>query len=74
MLKLPNNAVKTVLIKKDEMVNVGKFGSFASSQLVGQLFGMTFELLPDGKTLKVKDDLPLTEVGQFDQSVPLSHC
>ena len=42
-------------------INLGKFGSFPASELVGQPFGLTYEIV--GKKLKVLPPRPMQEVG-----------
>ena len=42
-------------------INLNRFGSFPSSELLGQPFGLSYEIV--GKTLKVLPPRPMQEVG-----------
>ena len=46
MLKLPSDNIRLVKLAEHSVVNLGKYGSFATSQLVGQPYGVTLEILP----------------------------
>ena len=42
-------------------INLGRFGSFSSSELLGKPFGLTYEIVE--KKLKVSPPRPMQEVG-----------
>ncbi|PPR01928.1 hypothetical protein CVT24_001267 [Panaeolus cyanescens] len=47
LVRLPNGEIKSVKITKNSTVSLGKYGSFHSDELVGQPYGLTYEI--DGK-------------------------
>lgn len=56
-------------------VALGKLGSFPASAIIGKPYGLTYEIVStsnaspakgkDAVTLVVKDDLPITNIGEF---------
>ncbi|TFY56088.1 hypothetical protein EVJ58_g7850 [Rhodofomes roseus] len=60
LLKLPSGDIKTWKLEKDSTANLGKFGSFYANELVGQPFGLTYEIVD--KKLKAVSPRTLQEV------------
>ncbi|KAL0951615.1 hypothetical protein HGRIS_008296 [Hohenbuehelia grisea] len=60
LLRLPNGDVKSVKITKDSTVSLGKFGTFLANELIGQTFGVSYEI--SDKTLTVIPPRTLEEV------------
>ncbi|KZT73344.1 Gcd10p-domain-containing protein [Daedalea quercina L-15889] len=60
LLRLPSGDIKTWKLEKDSAANLGKFGSFHANELVGQQFGLTYEIAD--KKLKVVSSRTLQEV------------
>ncbi|EPS96685.1 hypothetical protein FOMPIDRAFT_1032304 [Fomitopsis schrenkii] len=60
LLKLPSGDIKTWKLEKDSTANLGKFGSFYANELVGQPFGLTYEIAD--KKLKAVPPRTLQEV------------
>ncbi|WWC92299.1 uncharacterized protein L201_007253 [Kwoniella dendrophila CBS 6074] len=48
MLKLPSDAIKVVTIQKDGLIQLGKYGSFPASQLIGLHYDITYEIIGGG--------------------------
>jgi hypothetical protein len=66
LLRLPTNEVRTIRIESppgDKTVNLGKFGSFRQQCLIGQPFGLTYEIQAD-KTLVTVLPRRLEELGK----------
>lgn len=68
LLRLPSGNTKVVKLEKDQIVNLGKFGTFSAEHIIGDPFGFTYEVLPDKSVTKVEqpeyvehDDLLGTE-------------
>ncbi|KAI0720061.1 Gcd10p-domain-containing protein [Cerioporus squamosus] len=60
LLKIPSGDIRTIKLESNSTINLGKFGSFPSSELVGQPFGLTYEIVD--KKLKVLPPRPMQEV------------
>jgi tRNA (adenine-N(1)-)-methyltransferase non-catalytic subunit len=60
LIKLPSGIIKPVKLKGN--VSLGKLGSFKASELVGGIYGQTYELLEGGKIEAVKTTL--NEIGE----------
>ncbi|KAI8990630.1 Gcd10p-domain-containing protein [Trametes punicea] len=60
LVKLPSGDIRSIKLEKDATVNLGKFGSFNSNELVGQPFGLAYEIVD--KKLKVLPPRPMQEV------------
>ncbi|KAI0368838.1 Gcd10p-domain-containing protein [Pilatotrama ljubarskyi] len=60
LIKIPSGDIRSIKLEKDATVNLGKFGSFYANELVGQPFGLTYEIVD--KRLKVLPPRPLQEV------------
>ncbi|WWC72581.1 uncharacterized protein I206_106543 [Kwoniella pini CBS 10737] len=45
MLKLPSDAIKVVTIEKNGLIQLGKYGSFPSSQLIDLHYDITYEII-----------------------------
>ncbi|KAG8778613.1 tRNA (adenine(58)-N(1))-methyltransferase non-catalytic subunit trm6 [Serendipita sp. 397] len=64
LLQLPSKEVRQVRIDTNpggKTINLGKFGSFKQSCLVGQPYGLSYEILPD-KTLVIMPPTLLEEL------------
>ena len=65
LLRLPTNEVRAVHIDSppgDKTVNLGKFGSFRQHSLIGEPFGLTYEIQAD-KSLIMVPPRRLEELG-----------
>ncbi|KAJ3011692.1 hypothetical protein NUW54_g2085 [Trametes sanguinea] len=60
LIKVPSGDIRSIKLEKDSTVNLGKFGSFYGNELVGQPFGLTYEIID--KKLKVLPPRPMQEV------------
>ncbi|KAI0778806.1 Gcd10p-domain-containing protein [Trametes elegans] len=60
LIKIPSGDIRSIKLEKDGTVNLGKFGSFYANELVGQPFGLTYEIVD--KKLKVLPPRPMQEV------------
>ncbi|KAJ2007232.1 tRNA (adenine(58)-N(1))-methyltransferase non-catalytic subunit trm6 [Coemansia thaxteri] len=65
IIRMPSTNAKIVCIKPDNMVSLGKFGSFKASELIGKAFGHTYEIEKGGSiathTLAGFDNADITE-------------
>ncbi|KAL6303984.1 Gcd10p-domain-containing protein [Sparassis latifolia] len=64
LLRLPSSEIKTLKLEKDSTVTLGKFGSFHSNELIGQPFGLTYDIVD--KKLKVIPPRTMQEVEDTD--------
>ncbi|KAL4253561.1 tRNA (adenine(58)-N(1))-methyltransferase non-catalytic subunit TRM6 [Abortiporus biennis] len=64
LLRLPSNEIKTLRLEKDSSISLGKFGSFFSNELVGQPYGLSYNIVD--KKLKVLPPKTLQEVEDTD--------
>ncbi|KAI0714889.1 Gcd10p-domain-containing protein [Earliella scabrosa] len=60
LLKIPSGDVRTIKLESNATINLGKFGSFPTSELVGQAYGLTYEIVD--KKLRVLPPRPMQEV------------
>ncbi|KAH9897769.1 Gcd10p-domain-containing protein [Cubamyces lactineus] len=60
LIRIPSGDIRSIKLEKDATVNLGKFGSFYANELVGQPFGLTYEII--NKKLKVLPPRPMQEV------------
>ncbi|KAI0756365.1 Gcd10p-domain-containing protein [Daedaleopsis nitida] len=60
LLKIPSGDIRTIKLESNATINLGKFGSFPTGELVGQPFGVAYEIV--GKKLKVLPPKPMQEV------------
>ncbi|KAI9230590.1 MAG: Gcd10p family-domain-containing protein [Piptocephalis tieghemiana] len=47
-IRMPSDNVKMVMLKKDQTVNMGKFGSFKVNDILDQPYGHSYEVLSKG--------------------------
>ncbi|KAK6460082.1 Gcd10p family-domain-containing protein [Scheffersomyces coipomensis] len=47
LIRLPSEGVKIAYLKEEGIINLGKFGSFQASGVVGYNFGQSFEIIED---------------------------
>ncbi|KAF7972594.1 hypothetical protein HWV62_17398 [Athelia sp. TMB] len=64
LLRTPNGDVKSQKIEKDATVILGRLGSFLANDLIGQPFGLAYEIVD--KRLKVMPPRTLEEVEDTD--------
>ncbi|KIP11118.1 hypothetical protein PHLGIDRAFT_64283 [Phlebiopsis gigantea 11061_1 CR5-6] len=64
LLRLPSGELRTMKLEKDANVNLGKFGSFNSKDLIGQPYGLTYSIVE--KSLRIVPPRPLQEVEDTD--------
>ncbi|KAF8971709.1 Gcd10p family-domain-containing protein [Flammula alnicola] len=64
LVRLPNGDVKSVKVEKNMTVVIGKFGSFYANELIGQPYGLTYEI--EDKRLKYLPPRTLEEVEDTD--------
>ncbi|KAH9849238.1 Gcd10p-domain-containing protein [Lenzites betulinus] len=60
LIKIPSGDIRSIKLEKDATVSLGKFGSFHANELIGQPFGLTYEIL--GKKLNVLPPRPMQDV------------
>ncbi|WVR08531.1 hypothetical protein IAU60_005586 [Kwoniella sp. DSM 27419] len=48
LLRLPSDAIKSVVIQKQGLVHLGKYGSFPAAQLLGLHYDITYEIIAAG--------------------------
>ncbi|CAD6572124.1 MAG: tRNA (adenine(58)-N(1))-methyltransferase non-catalytic subunit trm6 [Cyphobasidiales sp. Tagirdzhanova-0007] len=56
MLQLPSESTKLVKLAEHFIINLGKYGAFPVSQLIGQPYGVTLEILPPVVVSADEDD------------------
>ncbi|KAF8515843.1 Gcd10p family-domain-containing protein [Hysterangium stoloniferum] len=44
LIRLPNAEVRSIVVKENSLINLGKFGSFYGNALIGQPFGLTYQI------------------------------
>ncbi|WVQ85808.1 hypothetical protein IAT38_007976 [Cryptococcus sp. DSM 104549] len=45
LLRLPSDMVKPVVVQKDSLLQLGKYGSFPASELLGRHYDITYEII-----------------------------
>ncbi|KAJ2721720.1 tRNA (adenine(58)-N(1))-methyltransferase non-catalytic subunit trm6 [Coemansia sp. Benny D115] len=65
IIRMPSDNSKTVCIKANTTISLGKFGSFKANELIGTTFGHTYEITKGGSIQPHKqsgfDDADITE-------------
>ncbi|TDL28112.1 Gcd10p-domain-containing protein [Rickenella mellea] len=64
LIRLPSGEIKNVSLTKDSNISLGKFGSFDSNALIGQPYGLSYEII--GKNLKVLPPKTIQELEDTD--------
>ncbi|OJT09001.1 tRNA (adenine(58)-N(1))-methyltransferase non-catalytic subunit TRM6 [Trametes pubescens] len=64
LIKIPSGDIRSIKLEKDATVHLGKFGSFHGNELVGQPFGLSYEIVD--KKLKVLPPRPMQEVEETE--------
>ncbi|CAL1694467.1 unnamed protein product [Somion occarium] len=64
LLRIPSGDVRTLKLEKGGTINLGKFGSFYSNELIGQPFGLTYDI--SDKKLEVIPPRTFQEVEETD--------
>ncbi|KAF8346964.1 Gcd10p-domain-containing protein [Amanita rubescens] len=64
LIRLPNAEVRSVKINKNSTIPLGRFGSFHANELIGQPYGLTYELVE--RKLKVIPPRSIQEVEDTD--------
>ncbi|KAI0348257.1 Gcd10p-domain-containing protein [Trametopsis cervina] len=64
LLKLPNGDIRTQKLEKNGTVSLGKYGSFRVNDIVGQPFGLSYDIVD--RTLKVVPPRTIVEVEDTD--------
>ncbi|KIM47530.1 hypothetical protein M413DRAFT_439198 [Hebeloma cylindrosporum] len=64
LLRLPKGDIKSVKVDKNTTVTIGKFGSFHANELIGQPYGLTYEIAE--KKLKYLAPQTLEEIEDTD--------
>ncbi|KAF9015694.1 Gcd10p family-domain-containing protein [Cyathus striatus] len=64
LIRLPNGDIRSIKADKDSTISVGKLGSFFANELIGQVYGLTHEIVE--KKLKVIPPQTLKEVEDTD--------
>ncbi|KZT30779.1 Gcd10p-domain-containing protein [Neolentinus lepideus HHB14362 ss-1] len=64
LVKLPNGEVRSVKLERDSTVNLGRVGSFNSSELMDQPYGLTYDIA--GKKLRAIPPRSIQEVEDTD--------
>ncbi|KAF7792269.1 hypothetical protein EIP86_003305 [Pleurotus ostreatoroseus] len=60
LLRLPSGEIRTLKLEKNANINLGKFGSFNSGELVGQPYGLNYDIVD--KKLKLAPPRVIQEV------------
>lgn len=71
MIKLPSENFRIVKLIKGTSVNLGKFGTFQVSAILGHPFGHTYEILDDGKRVQTVNndfELDLSEQEEYSET------
>ncbi|KAK8850545.1 hypothetical protein IAR55_004463 [Kwoniella newhampshirensis] len=50
LLRLPSDTIKSVVIQKDGLIQLGKYGAFPSTQLIGLHYDITYEIIASPST------------------------
>ncbi|TFK19974.1 Gcd10p-domain-containing protein [Coprinopsis marcescibilis] len=64
LLRIPNGDLRSVKVEKNATVTIGKFGAFLANDLIGQPYGLTYEIV--AKKLKVLPPKTIQEVEDTD--------
>ncbi|KAF9567796.1 Gcd10p-domain-containing protein [Agrocybe pediades] len=64
LVRLPNGDVRSVKVEINTTVSIGKFGAFHANELIGQPYGLTYEIVD--KKLKYLPPKTLEEVEDTD--------
>ncbi|KAF8634897.1 hypothetical protein AX15_000645 [Amanita polypyramis BW_CC] len=64
LIRLPNAEVRSVKINKSSAISLGRFGSFYSNELIGQHYGVTYEITD--KKLGIVPPLVIQEIEDTD--------
>ncbi|CCE86449.1 Piso0_004939 [Millerozyma farinosa CBS 7064] len=54
LIRLPSEGMKVVELKPDQIINLGKFGSFKVNEILGYSYGQAFEILDDYMVRPIK--------------------
>ncbi|KAH7930926.1 Gcd10p-domain-containing protein [Leucogyrophana mollusca] len=64
LLRLPNGEIRSVKVDQDSTISLGRVGSFPANELIGQPYGLTYEIT--GKTLRLLPPRTLQEIEDTD--------
>ncbi|KAI8342713.1 Gcd10p family-domain-containing protein [Chlamydoabsidia padenii] len=64
LISMPSGNVKMMNLKEDTMVNLGKFGTFNSNSLIGQPFGLSYEIIDNKGNIRPIKNFALEAVGK----------
>ncbi|RUP45323.1 Gcd10p-domain-containing protein [Jimgerdemannia flammicorona] len=65
LIKMPSGNQKVVTLRPDSLVSLGKFGSFHANDLIGQVFGHSYEIYGRNQ-IRVTSNWALEEVEETD--------
>ncbi|KAI0828876.1 Gcd10p-domain-containing protein [Trametes gibbosa] len=60
LIKIPSGDIRSIKLEQDATVSLGKFGSFHANELLGQPFGLTYEIVD--KRLNALPSRPMQDV------------
>lgn len=63
LLRLPSGDYRNLKVHdKPGRITLGKFGSFQQQQLIGHPYGLSYEIIPEGK-IRVREPETMAELG-----------
>lgn len=69
LLRTPSGDIRSIQVHdRAGRINLGKFGSFVQAHLIGQPYGLSYEILPEG-SIKMKLPESLADIGEFEYSL-----
>ncbi|WRT70709.1 uncharacterized protein IL334_007707 [Kwoniella shivajii] len=68
MLRLPSDAIKVITIEKNGLIQIGKYGSFPSTQLLGLHYDITYEIISGSSSSNANSPLPETETEETQEA------
>ncbi|KAI7867365.1 Gcd10p family-domain-containing protein [Spinellus fusiger] len=69
LIHMPSGNVKIVAMKPDSTVALGKFGSFQCNNLIGQPFGLSYEIYDREGNIRPVPNMALTETEANNQTI-----
>lgn len=67
ILRLPSGARKLIQLRLDGVINMGKFGAFNVSDVIGFPYGQAFEISSENKLIPIESiDIGITDLAELD--------
>ncbi|CAM0140954.1 tRNA (adenine(58)-N(1))-methyltransferase non-catalytic subunit trm6 [Umbelopsis sp. WA50703] len=65
-LQLPSGNVKQINLKPDTKISLGKFGTFKANALIGQPFGLTYQIINNQGDIKPARNMALEDIEETE--------